>query len=91
VAEAAGGRFTVSSFSHFGLAMVTPDVSHDFTFHGPDSSGYADDCGIADLQPAYCSRMREKTVAHQGIFENDFATVQKLSIISSRYMISLMI
>jgi hypothetical protein len=32
-----------------------------------------DDCGIADLHPADCSRMREPTVAHQGIFENAFA------------------
>jgi hypothetical protein len=39
----------------------------------PDSSGYVDDCGIADLQPAYWSRMRETTVVHHGIFENPFA------------------
>jgi hypothetical protein len=37
-----------------------------------DSSGYVDDCGIADI-PDDCSRMRATTVAHQGIFENSFA------------------
>jgi hypothetical protein len=39
----------------------------------PDSSGYADDCGIDDFHPADCSRMREPTVTHHGIFENAFA------------------
>jgi hypothetical protein len=38
-----------------------------------DSSGYVDDCGIAYLHPADCSRMREPIVAYQGILKNDFA------------------
>jgi hypothetical protein len=39
----------------------------------PDSSGYAVDCGIADLPLDDCSRMTAKSVVHQGIFANDFA------------------
>jgi hypothetical protein len=62
-----GGSLGISEVdcSQSGLEMVKTTPT--------DSSGYVDDCGIADLHPADCSRMREPTVAHQGIFENAFS------------------
>jgi hypothetical protein len=46
VPEAAGGRITDSSLGHLGLAMATPDISHDSTFRGCHPSSNKNHSGI---------------------------------------------
>jgi hypothetical protein len=57
-----------SNKNHSGI-----DIGHYVKENTPSPHNVVNACGIADLHPADCSRMREPTVTHQGIFGNAFA------------------